>query len=121
MIPFRTQLELVGPDKLVDVSLPLLARHGTVVCTGVLTKGWVMDGFTPAMIPPTRKITMYTTMDEDIPTSDKVLNEVLEKVQSGVFRPEIFLDKVFALEGVGKAHEYMEENKAIGKVVVEVH
>jgi len=115
-----TILELVGPDKVVNVSLPLLARHGTVVVTGVLTKGWTVDGFTPAMIPPTRKITMYGTMDEDIPTATKVLNEVVEKVRSGVFKPEVFLDKVFSLEDVGKAHEYMEENKAVGKVVIQI-
>jgi len=113
-------LELVGPDKLVDVSLPLLARHGTVVCSGVLTKEWKMDGFTPALIPATRKLSMYSTKDEPHENVQRTINEVVGKVESGVFKSEAFLDRVFSLEEAGEAQAYMEENRAIGKVVLKV-
>ena len=48
-------LELVGPDKLVSFALPHLAMHGSVVVTGVLTKAWVLEGFTPAAITGNKK------------------------------------------------------------------
>jgi len=55
-------LELVGPDPIEDFGLPNLARHETLVVTGVLTtcKQWSMKKFTPAMIPPTRKMSFYS-------------------------------------------------------------
>jgi NADPH2:quinone reductase len=115
-----TIIELVGPDQVVNVSLPLLARHGTVVVTGVLSKDWVMKEFTPAMIPSTRKMTMYTLNEEDVPELSRVLREVMTKVKEGTFQAEVFLDKVFPLANVGQAHEYMENNKAVGKVVLRI-
>lgn len=115
-------LELVGPDTIQSLALPNLARHGVVVVTGVLTKQWKMEGFTPALIPPTRKMTFYSLQpgQEEAEGVEKVVGEVVKKVESGTFKPEIFLDKTFSLEKIGEAHEYMEENKAIGKVVVTV-
>jgi NADPH2:quinone reductase len=53
-------LELVGPDTLESFALPNLAKYGSVVVTGVLTKTWAMKDFTPALIPPTRKMTFST-------------------------------------------------------------
>jgi NADPH2:quinone reductase len=88
-------------------------RHnGTAVVTGVLSKAWGMDGFTPALISPTRK--------KDVLEVRHVLQEVINKVRASTFKKEVFLDYVFQLEEVGKAHEYMEDNRAVGKVVLEI-
>lgn len=114
----RTVLELVGPDGLEKVAIPPLARQGSAVVTGVLSKQWTLERFSPLLIPPTRRLTMYTVMDEDRADVGRVLQEWLDKIRTGNLKAEVFLDKVFPLEEVGKAHEYMEENKAVGKVVL---
>ncbi|EPQ55843.1 NAD P-binding protein [Gloeophyllum trabeum ATCC 11539] len=117
----NTVFELVGPDKLEKVAFPMLARHGACVVSGILTKVWALHDFTPAMIPPTRKLCFFTCLTgEDIEGAEEVLQDVINKVESGVFKKEVYLDKVFKLEDIGKAHEYMEENKAVGKVVVTI-
>ncbi|THW12913.1 NAD(P)-binding protein [Aureobasidium pullulans] len=115
-------LELVGPDTIQSLALPNLAKHGSVVVTGVLTKQWAMKEFTPALIPPTRKMTFYSLEpgQEEAEGVEKVVGEIVKKVESGTFKPEMFLDKTFPLENVGEAHQYMEDNKAIGKVVVTI-
>lgn len=112
-------LELVGPDML-QRALSLTARYGSVVCTGVLTKQWDLEGFQPAMIPPCRNLTFYSCDDEELTDVEPVLKYVVSKIQQGAFKPEIFLDRVFGLEDVGTAHQYMENNEAVGKVVVTV-
>jgi NADPH2:quinone reductase len=115
-------LELVGPDTLTTLALPNLAKHGSVVVTGVLTKQWAMKEFTPALIPPTRKMTFYSLEAgrEEEEGVEKVIEEVIRKVEGGEFRAEQFLDRTFKLEEVGEAHGYMEESRAVGKVVVTV-
>jgi len=116
-----TVFELVGPDKLEKIAFPMLARHGACVVSGILTKVWALNDFTPAMIPPTRKLCFFTsTSNEDIEGAEVVLQDVIRKVESGLFKKEVYLDKVFKLEDVGKAHEYMEENRAVGKVVITI-
>lgn len=115
-------LELVGPDKLLTFALPNLARHGSVVVTGVLAKSWSMENFSPYAIPPTRKLAFYSMGDKDegLEKVPGVMEEVMRKVESGRWPKEVFLNRVFGLEEVGEAHDYMEENRAVGKVVVVV-
>lgn len=115
-------LELVGPDTLQTFGLPNLAKHGSIVVTGVLSKQWSMKDFTPAMIPPTRKMTFYSLApgEEEVEGVEKVLEKVIKKVETNKLKPELFLDRTFTLKDTGLAHEYMESNKAVGKVVVTV-
>ena len=121
-------LELATPDKILSSALPKLARHGVAICTGVLNKMWSAPDFSPLKIPPTRRLTHYTTTnmtalgeeDEELDLVEPVLAEVIKKVEEGAFRAEVFLDKVFALKDIGKAHEYMEESRAVGKVVIKI-
>ena len=51
---------------------------------------------------------------------ESVLEEVVRKVESGAYSPQVFIDKAFKLAEMGQAHQYMEENRAVGKVVVTV-
>lgn len=121
-------LELVGPDALESFTLQNLARHGTAVCTGMLTKGWDIKGFRPSMIPPTRKLTFYGMTnrgslgdeDECLEIVEDVLCDVVRNVEKGRFKREMFLDRVFDLSEAQKAHDYMEENRAVGKVVLRI-
>ncbi|EJD48108.1 NAD(P)-binding protein [Auricularia subglabra TFB-10046 SS5] len=116
----NTIFELVGPSAIMSTDMPLLARKGTVVASGMLDGVWSIADFTPATIPSTRRLTFSTTTDDDMETVGQVLPDALDKVRTGVYKSEIFLDKVFALEEVGKAHEYMEESRAVGKVVLRI-
>ena len=120
-------LELVGPSTL-QKSLSLTARYGTVVCTGILSKQWGIDKFKPSMIPTCRNLSFYGMTnraslgpeDEGLELVEPMLEDVIRKVETGVFPPEVFLDKEFALQDVGHAHAYMEDNMAVGKVIVTI-
>jgi NADPH:quinone reductase-like Zn-dependent oxidoreductase len=45
-----------------------------------------------------------------------ILQWVIHEVEAGVYRPNI--DRVFGLDDIVAAHRYMENNQAIGKLVV---
>ena len=121
-------VELVGPDQ-VSRCVQLCARYGTTVLVGPLNKVWSANNFEPFSIPPTRNVSFFTMTnsglgsedaDVDHKTINGLLTDVIRKVETGVYPPEVFLDKVFKLQEIGKAHQYMEENRAVGKVVVTV-
>ena len=48
----------------------------------------------------------------NIPT----FNEVMDKIKDGRYTPMV--DKVFPMEDIRDAHEYLEHRKQMGKVVV---
>jgi len=115
----KTVLELVGLEAVETISMPATGRGGTVVKCGILGKVWRMTvgaGYVPAM----RKLTTFTTLDEDFDEAGRVLADAVEKVKAGVYKKEHFLDSVFDLEDVGKAHQRMEDCEATGKVVLRV-
>lgn len=111
----NTILELVGAASLVPLDMPVLAGQGSVVMTGVLDKTWGLEDFVPPAIPSTRRLTFFTTTEEDVGRAGGILQEIMDKVRLGVFRSDVFLDKVFELDEVGQAHQYMEDNCAVGK------
>lgn len=117
-----TVLLLVGPNRLLDTAFKVLALHGCVVTTGVLSKEWVMKEFSPAFIPGTRKLTMHTGtgLAEKYDTTQGAINYTVGKIVDGTFRKGVFVDSVLPLREVGKAHDYMEANKAVGKLVLKV-
>jgi NADPH:quinone reductase-like Zn-dependent oxidoreductase len=57
------------------------------------------------------------TNEEKSVATQKFAKEVLPLFEKGVIRPN--LDKVFKVEDVQKAHEYLESNESFGKVVLE--
>ena len=58
--------------------------------------------------------------DVDHSTINALLEDVIRKVENNTYPAEVILDKTFTLSEVGDAHEYMENNKAVGKVVLTV-
>lgn len=119
-------VELVGPDQIAR-SLGFAARYGTVVFAGVLNMQFESNGFSPVMVPPTRNLSFYTMTnsgmggeDDEIDKIEDLLADVIGKVERGAFAVDWFLDRTFRLDEMGQAHEYMEQNKAVGKVVVTV-
>ena len=91
-------LELIGTRTLKD-SLKCIAPKGMVCMTGILGNEWTMKDFTPmGDIPSMGRLTVY--MGESKHLSKDLLQE--------------FMDQV------AEAHQYMEDNKARGKLVVVV-
>jgi NADPH:quinone reductase-like Zn-dependent oxidoreductase len=108
-------LDLVGADTAVD-SLRLVRRGGTVCVTGSLS-GWVIPDFEPiAMIPSGTRLTAFHSDNVKGSAGTTVLRRVVHEVEAGVYRPNI--DRVFGLDDIAKAHRYMENNEATGKLVV---
>jgi NADPH:quinone reductase-like Zn-dependent oxidoreductase len=108
-------LDLVGASTLPD-SLRLVRRGGTVCMAGSLS-GWLIPDFEPiAMIPSGTKLTAFHSDNVKGSAGTTVLQRVVHEVEAGVYRPNV--DRVFGLDDIVAAHQYMENNQAIGKLVV---
>lgn len=109
-------LELIGTRTLKD-SLKCIAPKGMVCMTGILGNEWTMKEFTPmGDIPSLGRLTVY--MGESNNLSKNLLQEFIDDVERGTI--QLRIDRIFQLDEVVKAHQYMEENKAKGKLVVKV-
>ncbi len=107
-------LGLIGTRTLKD-SLKCIATRGIVCMTGILGNEWTMKEFTPmGDIPSLGRLTVY--MGESNNLSKELLQEFIDEVVNGNMR--INIDSVFSLDQVAEAHQYMEANKAGGKIVV---
>ncbi len=107
-------LELIGTATLKD-SLKCIAPKGMVCMTGILGNEWTMKDFTPmGDIPSLGRLTVY--MGESNNLSKNLLQAFIDEVENGAIR--LTIDKTFQLNEVSEAHEYMENNKAQGKIVV---
>ncbi len=109
-------LELVGTKTLKD-SLKCIAPKGMVCMTGILGNEWTMKEFTPmGDIPSLGRLTVYMGESNNLP--QELFQEFIDKVENGTITLNI--DKVFQLDEVAAAHQYMEDNRAIGKLVVTI-
>lgn len=109
-------LELIGTKTLKD-SLQCIRPKGIVCMTGILGNEWTMDSFTPmGDIPSLGRLTIYGGDAENL--SKERLQEFIEAVENGQIHLNI--DTIFRLDQVAEAHQYMEDNKAKGKLVVEI-
>ena len=107
-------LDLVGASTAVD-SLHLVRRGGTVCVSGSLS-GWLIPDFQPiAMIPSGTMLTAFHSDDLKGSAGATVLQRVVREVEGGGYRPNV--DRVFTLDDIVAAHQYMEDNQATGKLV----
>ena len=107
-------LELVGAPTLPD-TLRSLRVHGVACFTGMLSNSWVVENFYPIdYLPAGVRLTAYGGDATDLPAN--VLHDFLTAAADD---PGLIpLDRVFALDDIAAAHAYMEQNRAIGKLVV---
>ena len=107
-------LELIGTRTLKD-SLKCIKPKGMVCMTGILGNEWTMNDFTPmGDIPSLGRLTVY--MGEANNLDHHRLQEFIDLVEKGSINLNI--DRVFKLSEIVKAHNYMEQNLAKGKLVV---
>ena len=108
-------LDLIGANTVVD-SLRLVRRGGTVCVAGSLS-GWLIRDFEPiAMIPSGTRLTAFHSDDAKGSAGAAALQRVVRQVEAGVYQPNI--DTVFGLDDIAAAHRHMEDNQAVGKVVM---
>ena len=109
-------LELIGTKTLKD-SLKCIRNKGIVCMTGILGDEWAMDSFSPMDdIPSLGKLTVYTGESKNI--SSELLQKFIDSVENGSI--SLNIDTIFKLDEIRQAHEYMESNRAQGKLVVEL-
>ncbi|QKW09055.1 zinc-binding dehydrogenase [Streptomyces sp. NA04227] len=110
-------LELVGTPTLPD-TLRATRVHGTVCFTGMLSNEWLVKDFYPiGYLPNGVRLTAYGGEAADLPR--EVLQHHLDAIASG--RLTVPVHRVYdGLEEVRRAHRDMEENSAVGKLVVRV-
>ena len=109
-------LELIGTRTLKD-SLQCIQPKGMVCMTGILGNEWTMKEFTPmGDIPSMGRLTVY--MGEANNLDHSRLQDFIYLVEKGVIR--LHIDRVFNLEEIAIAHDYMEKNLAKGKLVVQI-
>jgi len=109
---FDKVLELVGPATLKD-TFNHVAAGGIVCNTGELGGKWYMDGFDP--IADIHNGAYLTSLSSGEVNSAK-LNEMLDYIKD--YHVEVAPTKVFKLKEVQQAHEYLESDHNLGKVVV---
>lgn len=107
-------LELVGAQTLPD-SLQGVKPGGTVCMTGMLSEKWSIPEFAPMdVIPALVQLTIYDSGQIRVP--DENFQEFLDLIKKGVIEPQI--RRVFSFPNIQQAHQYMESNKGLGKIVI---
>ena len=113
-------LDVIGGDYL-DRNVPALATGGTIVQVGVMGGG--TTALNLGMLLPKRATLRGTVLrsrpiEEKLAVTQRFGREVLPLLADGRLRPVI--DRRFALEDVAAAHEVMEANANVGKLVLDV-
>ncbi len=113
---FDRVLDLVGTTTLLD-SLQAVRRGGIVCMTGILCGEWVLPEFRPmADVPTGVKFTSYAGESSDLTPAQ--LQDYVSLVENGEL--ELKLGPNFPFERLREAHTTMDENRASGKIVMEV-
>jgi NADPH:quinone reductase-like Zn-dependent oxidoreductase len=108
-------LELIGPATLFE-SMSLVKLHGIVCVTGILGKQGTIADFYPIKDIPSG---VYLTGFSSNSPTQIIMDEIFNHIKKHKLQPVIA--KIFTLNEIGEAHQLMEENKAIGKVVVSIN
>ncbi len=107
-------VELVGTPTLPDTLASVRVR-GTVCFTGMLSNEWVVKDFYPIGYLPTGvRLTGYGGDATDLPAD--VLQSTLDDMAAG--RIALGTPVVYGLDDIRKAHDDMEHNRVVGKLVV---
>jgi NADPH:quinone reductase-like Zn-dependent oxidoreductase len=109
-------LELVGAPSLPD-TLRATRVHGIVCFSGILSNEWIVRDFYPiSYIPSGVRLTAYGGDASDLPPA--VLQGYVDAIATG--RLPLRIHHVYALDEIVEAHRTMEDNSAVGKLVVRV-
>jgi NADPH:quinone reductase-like Zn-dependent oxidoreductase len=107
-------LELVGPATLRQ-SMSWLRYHGIVCCTGVLGHQFSLDAFDPIKFIPNG--VYLSSFFSNFPKQSRI-DAIFRHLAAYKLRPVI--SQVFRLDQIGLAHELMENDNAVGNIVITV-
>lgn len=107
-------LELVGPATLRQ-SMSWSAYHGIVCCTGVLGHQFAVEAFDPIKFIPNG--VYLSSFFSNYPTQSRI-DEIFGHLAAHRLRP--LIARVYPFDQIYLAHELMEKNEAVGKIVVTV-
>lgn len=107
-------LELIGPATLRE-SAGLVRHHGIICSTGVLGGKGFLNNFDPIKDIPSG--VYLTGFFSNYPTQALII-DILEHLNKHKLHPVI--SRVFSMDEIGKAHSFMENNEANGKVIVSI-
>jgi NADPH2:quinone reductase len=111
-------LELVGTPTLPD-TLASTRIHGTVCFAGMLSNEWIVPNFYPiGYLPNGVRLSAYGGESSDLP--GEILQSYLEKIATGKIKlatPNVYN---FTQDEVRQAHDDMENNRVVGKLVVKI-
>jgi NADPH:quinone reductase-like Zn-dependent oxidoreductase len=107
-------IELVGTPTLPD-TLASVRVHGTVCFTGMLSNEWIVRDFYPiGYLPKGVRLTGYGGDAGDLPAS--VLQQALDDIAAGTLT--LGEPTVYRMDDIRTAHDDMEQNRVVGKLVV---
>ena len=112
-------LDLVGADYFA-ANLESLALKGRLILVGLVSGRTAEFNLGTAL---SKRLQIIGTVLRSRPTQEKAeatakfIMDVLPLLESGKVKPNI--DKIFPMEEIRKAHEYIESNESFGKVVLE--
>jgi len=111
-------LDLVG-GPYVKASQKLMSNKGRIVLVGTIAGGsYELD----ARYMLSKRLKVWGTvlrarsMEEKIEVTKKFAAEIVPLLASGVLRPNV--DSTFNLDEISKAHQRLESNETLGKVVI---
>ncbi len=107
-------VDLIGP-KSIKNSIDHLSERGIICSVGQLGNEWYLDTFDPIIeMRGFKKLTSFYSGDVD----EALLNHIIQLVETDQIQ-NVRPTKVFKLDQLVKAHEYVEnEQESFGKVVV---
>jgi NADPH:quinone reductase len=109
-------LELVGTPTLPD-TLRATRIHGTVCFAGLLSNQWTVPNFYPiSYLPNGVRLSAYGGESTDLPA--EVLQRFLDKLAAGALA--LAPGRVYTMNEIRQAHDDMEHNRLVGKLVVRV-
>lgn len=107
-------VELVGLRETIMDSLRCCRTRGTVCMVGFLGNQWEYNFF--PWMPSTVRLSLYSSETIEKNYATPVLQQIVQKVESGVYKSNI--DRIFSFNELPEAHRVMENNRAVGKIVV---
>lgn len=109
---FNKILDLVGVTVLED-SLKCVSDNGIVCVTGIAGGKWIMESFTPQIIPLSAYLTKYSGGPKQF--METPLEEIAQRVVDGILQVPI---QTFKFEQIVEAHQAMDDSTVGAKIVV---
>ncbi|KAK7421374.1 hypothetical protein QQX98_002268 [Neonectria punicea] len=107
-------LELIGTVTLED-SMQSAKKGGFVCMAGIVGNEWTLNGWNPMeSIPSGVYLTTYSGGRDDF--IETPLSDMARQIKAGKLKLQI--GHTFTLGEITDAHKLMEENKALGKIVI---